>query len=141
MSTELDAEWDVRRWAIQKRWSLEKFDSQSIKCGKKVRANPGLPTGTSDLVGNTDQGLAAYVEIKKLGHRDVCRMGQRIFLERKIRSNAFGLVTDSAIHLEEIYLKWLSLRSDSLQKAMEFLFSQLPRRVLVRGKVVTLGPS
>lgn len=129
---------EILAWCFLHGWSMDVFDSKSLKIDGKMKSNPGLPVGTSDLVGNTDQGLSAYVELKKVGYRHVCRLAQRQFLERKIGANGFGLVTDSAIHLEETYLKFLSLRSKSLNEARDFLMLELPRKVLIEGKILLL---
>jgi len=90
------------------------------------------------MIGVSSNGLAVFLELKRKGAKNVCRVHQRAFLETKIRHHAFGLVTDSPEHLEETYHKGLSLRSESLQTASGFLLSQLPRRVTVMGKIVTL---
>jgi hypothetical protein len=137
---EKKVEQQVLAWYFQNHWSMSVFDSEMIRGPKnKMVRNPGIPTGCPDTLGCTDQGLAAFVELKKHGFRHICRLSQRQFLERKIQSNAFGIVTDSTEHLSKTYSSWLSLRSESLQKAREFLISELPRKVLVDGKILILG--
>lgn len=129
----------VLAWCFQNRWSVDVVDSKMIRGPKgKMIENPGLPVGISDLLGNTDLGIAAFVELKKSNFRHVCRLSQRQFLERKIQSNAFGIVTDSVTHLEETYHKWISLRETSFNEAQSFLISELPKKVIVNKKVLLL---
>jgi len=133
---EKEVESQVIAWAFSKRWSLDVFDSKMIFVGGHGKSNSGIPLGCSDLVGNTDDGIAAYIELKEPNKDGVCRLSQRQFLEKKIDSNAFACVVSSVAMLEEIFRKWKSL---SGKEARDFLRSQLPNKVIVGKKVVQLS--
>lgn len=130
-------ETQILAWAFQNRWDLEVFDSRAIAYQGKKRRNPGVPVGMSDLAGHSDIGLAVYIELKKAKGENLCRLSQHQFLSRKIQSGAFGIVTSSPEHLFEVYSKWLSLRGT--KEAEQYLLRELPRKVLVDGKVISLG--
>lgn len=134
--SEKAVEAEILAWCLSKGWSVDVIDSKAIRINGRMRRNPGVIVGTSDVVGNCDIGLSVYVELKK--RRGLCRLEQYNFLKRKIEANAFGIVTDCAAHLEETYQLWLSLRDTSLNEARKYLLSQLPKRVLVDKRVVVL---
>lgn len=127
----------VLAWAFENHWSLDVVDSKAVRGaeGRFVR-NSGVKVGTSDLLGCTDFGLAVYIELKRPGHMDVCRLEQRQFLERKIDSNAFALVTDSVQHLQTVYLHFSSL--SDLKSKRDYLKSLLPKKVLIQKRILTL---
>ena len=137
MKPEKLVEQEVLAWAFMHRWCVNVFDSGKIVRDKKAHENTGLPSGCSDLVGNDNNGLAVYVELKDPKKDKVCRLSQHQFLSRKIESNAFACVVSSAKRLEEIYSTWLSLRGD-MEKARSYLKDQLPTKVLVGKKVLNL---
>lgn len=133
---EKKVESEVMAWAFSKGWSLDIFDSKMVFIGSAKRENPGLPSGCSDLVGNTDKGHAVFIELKDPSKDNVCRLSQHQFLSKKIESDAFACVVSSVVMLEDIYSKWMSL---SGKEAREFLRSRLPKKVTLSGKVMTLG--
>jgi hypothetical protein len=131
---------EVLCWSFTKYWSLDVYDSKGTYSQSRgaYSKNIGMKSGTPDLIGCDNQGLAVYLELKKLGHRGSCRLSQRQFLERKIQANAFALVCDSVEYLESVYTEWISLRSISLEKAKSFLLEKLPNKVLINGKTISL---
>ena len=137
-SPEKLVEQEIIAWALINKWSLNVFDSKALKMNGKMRSNPGIPVGCPDLVGNCPLGYSVYIELKKAKASDVCRVSQRNFLQRKIESNAFGCVVDSAERLERLYVKWVALRINSLSKSREFLLEQLPTKVLIDGKIYSI---
>lgn len=128
---------EVLAWAFQNHWSLDVYDSKGVYSESRggYRSSNLIKAGTSDLVGCDNQGHAVFVELKKPNHHDVCSLGQRQFLERKINCGAFGCVVSSAKQLSEIYSQWKSL--PELERK-EFLLSLLPRKVLVNKKIMHL---
>lgn len=125
----------VLAWAFQNRWSLDVVDSKAVRggSGRFVR-NSGVKVGTSDIVGCTHLGLAAYLELKRPGKGSICRLEQRQFLERKIEANAFALVVDDPQYLQTVYFHFVSL--NDLQERRAYLKALLPTKVLVQGLVV-----
>ena len=88
------------------------FDRNESKANKQVGTNTwvnsGLKSGTPDFIGCDPDGHYMAVEVKAPGRRNKSglRDAQRDFLVSKIDSGAFGCVTDSVSHFEDIYLKW-----------------------------------
>lgn len=133
-------EMQVRQWAMQNNVWLEVFDSKatySVKA-KSYRKSQGLRMGTPDLIGADANGLGVYIELKAPGKEDVCRLEQKLYLEKAIRSNCFACVVSSVDKLSEIYANYSFLRKDSLKKAQDYLLEHLPKKVLINGKTVTL---
>lgn len=129
---------EVLSWAFTKGWSINVFDSKSIQTNGKLRSNPGLIIGCPDLVGNCSLGFAVYIELKKHKADGVCRLSQRNFLSRKIESNSFACVVDSAEKLDKLYHHWITLRTTSLSDARTFLIKALPTKVVIDGKIISL---
>lgn len=69
-----------------------------------------VAAGYSDISGNDKLGFAVYIEAKAPGKRSSLRELQRMFLERKIKSGAFACVSDSDVHVVELYSKWIRLK-------------------------------
>lgn len=128
---------EILAFAFQKRWSLDVFDSAVIPT--KQRQKTKLPNGTPDLVGNDDQGLSLYIELKRKNKEDCCRLSQHQFLTKKIESNAFACVISSAEQLEIIYNEWLALRKSSLIKAKNYLLNLLPKKVIINNKLYNIN--
>jgi hypothetical protein len=76
---------------------------------KKYLKSRSAPAGISDLIGNNENGLAVWIELKALGKLNTIRPNQRAFLIRKIEKGCFACVVDSPELLSNIYLKFLSL--------------------------------
>jgi VRR-NUC domain len=131
---------EVRQWALQNNIWLEVFDSKATfsEKAKSYRKSQGLRKGTPDLIGADSNGLSLYIELKAPGKQDVCRIEQRQYLDRAIRSNCFAVVVSSACDLSMRYETWLHLRKESLTKAQNYLSELLPKKVLVDKKLLTL---
>lgn len=140
ISPEKQVEIDTLAWGYQNGFCLDVYDSEAIFTnGRKVK-NPGVKVGTSDLIGNSPEGLSAYLELKDPKKGKVCRIEQYNFLRRKIESNAFALVVSDVSFLAQTWSLWLSLRKqDKTKEAREFLLGLLPKKVLIDGKVVQIS--
>lgn len=130
---------EIMSWCFQNHWSVSVFDSKAIldKTLGVVR-NPGLSVGCPDIVGVSDIGFGVFLELKRKNGENICRLSQYQFLTQKIESNAFGVVVSSSEKLEEIYKKWLSLRQSSFDEARKYLLQQLPKKVIVNKKIISL---
>ena len=128
---------EVLAWCFQHGWSLDVYDSKGVYSESRggYRQSNLIKPGTCDLIGCDNQGHSVFVELKKPNHHDVCSLGQRQFLERKINYGAFGCVVSSAKQLSEVYSQW---KSQSVLERKEFLLSLLPRKVLVDKKIMHL---
>ena len=82
--------------------------------------------GYSDISGNDNYGLAVYVEAKAPKCRSTIRHNQMLFLVRKIRSNAFAVVVDSAELLMEFYTTFIGLKG-SIER-QKYLIECLPKK-------------
>lgn len=136
---EKKVEQEIMAWAMLNGWSLSVLDSKALKINGKMRSNPGIPVGCPDLVGNCPNGFAAYIELKRANADVICRVSQRNFLLRKIDSNAFACVVDSAEKLERLYSRWVALREISLNEARDSLREALPKKVLIDGKIYSVS--
>lgn len=124
-------------WCHQNGWSVDVYESKASYSARKkcYVKNPGIPEGHPDISGSDHQGLSIYIEMKAPGHEKKIRMGQYIFLNRKIDANCFAIVTSSPSHLSTVYSKWLSLRLDPTE-ARYYLRSQLPKNFLSKSGLV-----
>jgi len=93
------------------------------KAAQRYLKSRSAPEGISDLVGNNENGLAVYVELKAKGRTNTLRPNQKAFLIRKIEKGCFACVVDSPELLTSIYLKFLSL---PIQDRPNYLKSILP---------------
>lgn len=88
-------------------WSLKIIESKAVyneKAGRYISQQ--AESGTSDLVGNTPDGIAAFIEVKAKGKLSTLRPDQRNFLIEKISTNCFAIVADSVERVESLYQKW-----------------------------------
>lgn len=125
---------EVLAWCNQNAWSVDVYDSKATysEKSKSYKKSKSLKQGTPDIVGNCQNGLACYIELKAPGIY-YCSQEQYLFLKRKIESNAFGCVVRSAKELEEYYLSYKNA-SDS----KSYLLSILPKKIKVNGKIINV---
>jgi predicted metal-dependent phosphotriesterase family hydrolase len=81
-----------------------------------------VPEGFSDLVGNTQDGVAVFIELKAKGKLKTLREKQYMFLRRKIMQNCFACAVDSDDLLHDIYMNWI--KADN---KIDYLLSRLPK--------------
>jgi hypothetical protein len=132
---------EILAWAFMNKIVLEVYDSKgtySAKLGRYTE-NTGLDIGTPDLQGFDENGFFLRVELKDKGKDHICSLDQYRKLERAIQSNCFGAVVSSESQLETLYKMWLSLRSKSLESSRKYLLDNLPKKVMVNKKILTLG--
>lgn len=109
------------------------FDVDVVEAKSKYNVSTGMYTGRatsiglSDIIGNDKHGLAIFIELKAEGRRvgSALREQQRKFLTRKIMSNCFAVVTDSAEYLEQSYRHFLSL--PTVEEKQDYLLKELPK--------------
>jgi hypothetical protein len=90
----------LRSWG----WSVAVVESKSTydpRAGRYI--SQSIKQGFSDLVGNTDQGLSIYIELKAPRRRSTLRLKQREFLVEKINSGCFAVCIDSTRMLEDVW--------------------------------------
>lgn len=84
-------------------WNMDVVESKAVfskGAGKYIK---GMATpGFSDLVGVCPGGRAAYIELKAPKSARTVRADQRLFLTRKIESEAFAAVIWSIEELERV---------------------------------------
>jgi hypothetical protein len=92
---------------------------------KTYTKSKSAPEGFPDLVGNTAQGRAVFIELKAKGKLATLSRQQRLFLERKARQGCFAVAVDCPELLKDLYLAWL--KTPESQKA-DFLVETLGKR-------------
>lgn len=107
--------WDVDIVEVKAKFNVE----TQMYTGRA--ASPGI----SDILGNTEKGLAVYIEVKAPDKRvgSALRGKQREFLSRKIETGCFAIMADSVEYLEKTWLHFITL---SPEERKSFLFKELP---------------
>lgn len=96
----------------------------SQKLGRYL--NSQTTVGMSDLIGNDKNGHACFIELKAKGRRSTLSQRQKLFLMKKIDSNAFACVVDSVEMLSQIYQDWKHYKASTDYEARQFLLNMLP---------------
>ncbi len=98
---------DQIKWLRSIGCSVYIVEAQAVYSPKAGRyLSSQTKPGTSDICGNNRDGIGVYVESKAKGRRSSLRPDQRDFLEEKIGTNCFAVVSDSVEHLEQVYNEW-----------------------------------
>lgn len=110
-------------WSIRAGFWLHVIESKAVysvakKCYARSKA---APMGFPDLVGVGPRGESVFVELKAPGKISNTSYAQQRFLFDAIKRGAFALVTDSENHLEDVYRKWVLLKSQNLQEEAKLL--------------------
>jgi hypothetical protein len=119
---------DIHRYESKSAWNpdIGSYRSQHVEVGHP------------DLAGSNNFGMAIYIEAKAKGKRSTLREGQRVFLEKKINTGCFAVVSDGADHLSKTYFRWMNILKSGdqsrLKMAREFLLSDLPKKKLKNNK-------
>lgn len=119
---EAKIEADIYKRLNEMNWDVDFYESSTFGIDENLQDYKVVP-GHSDLGGNTDEGIAAYIEVKNTGCRNNLSENQRIFLERKIETNCFAICADSFDLVIQFYTRWKML--PSLEKK-SYLLSVLP---------------
>lgn len=96
--------------------------SQRLRRYLHSQATPGM----SDLVGNDMNGHACFIELKAPKKLKTLRENQKLFLKKKVESNAFACVVDSLERFVMIYNDWRDYKARSDYEARQFLLNMLP---------------
>lgn len=125
MTPEKIVEKEVLEVCAQLKFDVDVVDSKGVfsRAANRYTKNRHIPDGFSDLVGNTENGLAVFIELKAKGKLKTLRQNQRAFLTRKIENGCFACVVDNAESLCNIYLKFISL---PVVERPNYLLSTLP---------------
>ncbi len=127
---EKQVEQDVLIWAKSKGMSLDIIEAKAkFNTATGMYTGRAASAGLSDLIGNTQHGLAVFIELKAPGRRvgSALHARQRAFLTEKIMTNCFAVVVDSVEFLEQIWLQFCTLPSE---QKLKFLLDQLPKQKL-----------
>lgn len=123
---ERETEKAVLRWARNNGFYLHvveasRYDSLLGKMGE-ARAEAGM----SDLIGNTPNGLACFVELKAKDRRSALSEQQRHFLVQKIKQNCFAAVVDSSSYIDQVWKGFCSCETS--EKRQAYLMECLPKK-------------
>jgi hypothetical protein len=98
---------------------VEAKANYSVDAGRYMHG--AVASGFSDLCGNTNDGVAVWIEVKAPGKRSSIRIEQHKFLIDKIATNSFAICADSIEYVERVYEEW---RKSENRKAL--LLKELP---------------
>lgn len=121
---EKQVEKEILLWAEKMGFDLTVVDSGFVHWSQKKVSE----TGFSDLVGNFD-GTAVFIELKAPYQKRTPSASQYFFLERKIKSGCFACVTDSSLHIDELWQRWLGIVDADARKKMLLKELKKPRNV------------
>jgi hypothetical protein len=118
-------------WMRNKGWSMQVIECKNTyNPFRKKWVSSATRSGTADSVGNTDQGLSAYVEFKAPGKLKTFNrpknIRQREFIHEKINTFCFAVVVDSAERLAMIYEEYSKALKTSKIEAQKVLMAWLP---------------
>jgi len=122
----------VRRilwWSKQKGWDLDVVESKAVyneSAGRYLtgQARKGFP----DIVGNTAQGRAVFIEAKAPGKRYTLRHAQREILVKKIWRGCFAVCVDNIDDLSAYWTAFETLiKAMEHNKAKKYLLDILPK--------------
>jgi hypothetical protein len=106
---------------------IESKATYSVSAGRYLRGQ--VDAGFTDLVGNTNDGRAVYIELKARGRLSTIKPHQLEFIIRKIRTGAFGCVVDGGGRLGDLFSRWSILLRQSRSEAEEYLIKSLPKQL------------
>ena len=132
-------EQEVRFWCARNGIWTEVYDSKATYSEAKGRYSRslGLPVGTPDLQGVSQEGLAVTIELKAPGKIENVSLDQYQFLLRVLDHHGFAAVIDSVERLDLLWKEWNSLRKDQdLKTASKYLLSHLPKMITHKGRKV-----
>lgn len=108
MKPEKKVEAEVLAACIHLGLDVDVFDSKAVYSEHKkgYTKSKAAPEGCSDIIGNTPQGIAVFIELKAKGKLSGIRPKQREFLLRKAQAGCFACCVDSVDLLFSLYLGW-----------------------------------
>lgn len=114
---EEDAKADILRWCRIQNWFMTVVEARAqFSTTTGTYKSTQTKAGTSDLIGCTNTGTAAFIEVKALGKRATLKPHQRDFLVQAIARGAFACVSDSAAHLSQLSLEWIEAGDATARK-------------------------
>ena len=123
---ERDTEKAVLHWARDNGFFLHLVESSSYDPILRRKGSARAQSGMSDLIGNTPDGLACYIELKAKDRRSTLSESQRLFLKQKIEQNCFAVVVDSVDRVSQYWRGFCSLKT-SLERR-QYLLDCLPKK-------------
>lgn len=121
---EKNTEKEVLLWGKENNVLLHVIEASTWNGRSHSFGDAKAEAGFSDLVGNTEQGLACYIELKAEGRRSTLSDKQRVFLEAKIAQMCFAVVVDSRKRLEQYWKGFWTLKTPD--ERCEYLLDCLP---------------
>ena len=101
---EKEIEKEVLAWCRNRGWDVNVIEAKSTyseSAGRYIAQS--VAPGFSDIAGNTQVGLAVYIELKAPGKLSTIRQQQREFLLRKIGQGCFAVCVDSVSRIETLW--------------------------------------
>ena len=124
---EKQVEQEILLWCNRQQWDVDvieakaKFNTATMQYTGRA-ASPGV----ADIIGNTQNGLSTYIELKSKGRRVGSALApkQRAFLTRKIRTGCFAVMADSVEYIDRVWSHFCSLPTKEHRVA--YLLNELP---------------
>jgi len=116
----------VLAWAKENRFFLHVVEASGYDPTFRSMGLSRVQSGFPDLVGNTPDGLACYIELKSKDRRARVTEGQKMFLEMKIEQNCFAVVVDAVDKLDRYWLEFSVIQD--LEQRRRYLRSIMPTR-------------
>ena len=124
-SPERDVEREILKLAPAIGLDLTKVDSKNtFNAGAGAFVGRSTSESVSDLMGNTNEGKAAYIEVKAPKQLRTLKPHQKEFLERKINAHCFAVCVDSFDLLNFLLRKYKFIENP--QDKIRFLLNVLP---------------
>lgn len=126
---------EVLMWCKSRGFDVSVVESKAVYsrgAGRYLRGQ--TEAGFADIAGCTNDGTAAFIELKARGKLKTIRPAQILFLERKARLGAFACCVDSVSLIDGIFILWSEQRSVSREHGINFLLGLL--KDLDRRKII-----
>lgn len=123
---EKNTEAAVLEWSRHNNCFLHVIESSSFDPVSRRKTLSKAQAGFPDIVGNTNDGLSLYIELKAKDRRSTLREDQRSFLIMKIHQGCFAAVVDSRERLEQYWKGYHSLKTINEKKS--YLLDCLPNK-------------
>lgn len=114
-------------WLNKAGFDCQVVESKAVYNAKAGRFLRGMTkAGTCDIMGNTPEGVAVFIELKAKGRLGTLADHQRDFLANKIKKNAFACAVDSVAMLEKLWEAYTLAAKHDKTLAQKALLSALP---------------
>lgn len=117
---------EVMAWLKDNDFDCTVVESKAVFSQKAGRyLNSQAIPGMADIVGNSPDGVAVFIELKAPKKLSTIRPAQYEFLKSKILSNCFAVCVDSVLLLDRLCTMWSVLKTSQARQTL--LIEHLPK--------------